>query len=84
MSLIKQQKKPVLKPFTVQLEEELAERLAAYCKFIHSNKDYVVAEALKYVIDRDKDFAESLHQDSHLKAHQETRPAGKAATKAAV
>jgi predicted DNA-binding protein len=81
MSLIKKQKKQVLKPFTVRLDEELAERLTAYSRFINSDKDYIISEALKYIIDRDKEFMESLHPNPHLKTHQENTPVVKAATR---
>ena len=56
MALISKEKKEVLKPVTIKLEEGLATRLDAYARYLESSRDYVIAEILKYVIDRDKEF----------------------------
>jgi hypothetical protein len=58
--LIAKEKKEVLKPVTVKLEEGLAARFIAYAEYLESSKDHVVAEALKYVMDRDREFAAHL------------------------
>jgi hypothetical protein len=60
MPLIEKEKKPVLKPVTIKLEESLADRLGAYCRFLDSSRDHVIAGVLSYVMGKDKDFAAFL------------------------
>ncbi len=57
MPLIQKEKKEVFKTIPIKFEESLAERILAYANFLESSKDYVVSEAIRYIIDRDKDFA---------------------------
>ncbi len=70
MPLIKKQKTEVLKRFTVRLEAGLLDQLSAYAEYLESSKDHVIAEAVKYIIDRDKDFAQNVPQSSHQISHQ--------------
>lgn len=63
MSLIKKQKQEVLKRLSVRLESDLLDELTAYATYLESTRDYVIAEAVRYIIDRDKEFAQSLPQN---------------------
>ena len=63
MSLIKKQKNLVLKRLSIRIEEGLFDRLTGYAEYLESSKDHVIAEAIRYIIDRDKDFAEKLPQN---------------------
>lgn len=56
MPLIQKQKKEVFKTIPIKFEESLAERVLAYAEFLESSKDHVVSEAMRYIMDRDKDF----------------------------
>ena len=60
MPLIQKEKKEVFRTIPIKFEESLAERLLAYAEFLESSKDHVVSEAMRYIIDRDKDFAARL------------------------
>jgi hypothetical protein len=62
MSLIRKEKKEVLKRLSVRIEEGLLNRLTQYASHLDSSKDYVIAEAVRYIIDRDKDFLQSPPQ----------------------
>jgi hypothetical protein len=60
MPLIQKQKREVRRPITIKLEESLAERLNSYVRFLDSSRDFVIGSIVKYVMDRDKDFAAYL------------------------
>jgi hypothetical protein len=60
MPLIPKQKREVRRPITIKLEESLAERLNSYARFLDSSRDFVIGSIVKYVMDRDKDFAAYL------------------------
>ena len=62
MPLIKKQKQEVLKRLSVRIESDLLDTLTAYAGYLESSKDYVIAEAIRYIIDRDKEFAQTLPQ----------------------
>ncbi len=62
MPLIKKEKKEVFKRLSVRLEESLLVQLTAYAAHLDSSKDYVIAEAVRYIMDRDKDFDGNLPQ----------------------
>ena len=57
MPLIPKQKREVKRPITIKLEQSLAERLNSYARFLESSRDHVVGNIVRYVMDRDKDFA---------------------------
>ena len=57
MPLIQKQKREVKRPITVKLEQDLAERLNTYARFLESSRDHVIGSIVKYVMDRDRDFA---------------------------
>ena len=89
MSLIKKEKKEVLKRLTVRIDSELLNRLTAYASHMDSSRDYVIAEAVRYIIDRDREFAQNLpqilpqnlRQDSPQMVGENPQHAGKAASK---
>jgi hypothetical protein len=60
MPLIQKQQREVRRPITIKLEESLAERLNSYARFLDSSRDFVIGSIVKYVMDRDKDFAAYL------------------------
>lgn len=60
MPLIQKEKKEVFKTIPIRLEESLAEQMLAYAEFLDSSKDHIVSEAMRYIIDRDKEFAAHL------------------------
>ena len=62
MALIKKEKKEILKRLTVRIESELLNKLTAYAGHMDSSRDYVIAEAIRYIIDRDKEFAQTSPQ----------------------
>ena len=57
MPLIPKQKREIKRPITIKLEQSLAERLNSYARFLESSRDHVVGNIVRYVMDRDKDFA---------------------------
>jgi len=65
MSLIKREKTAVLKRFTVRIDTSLLADLSEYAEYMASSKDHVISEAIKYIIDRDKEY-----QNSHQLSHQ--------------
>ena len=56
MPLIKKQEKKIIRMMTFRMEEELADQVSAYAKYLDSSRDHVVNEALRYIMDRDKEF----------------------------
>jgi hypothetical protein len=56
MPLIKKQEKKIVRTMTFRIEEEVAEQMSAYAKYLDSSQDHVVNEALRYIMDRDKEF----------------------------
>lgn len=69
MPLIKKQDKKVLKTMAFRIEEGVAAQVAAYAKYLDSSRDHVVNEALRYVIERDKEF---LARSSEFDMREET------------
>ncbi len=60
MALIKKQKTEVLKRLSIRIKSNLLDQLTTYAEYLESSKDYVIAEAIKYIIERDKEFAQSV------------------------
>ena len=56
---------------TVRMEKKLSEDLTAYCAYMNSSRDYVISEAVKYIVYRDKEFAK-VDADSASKTASET------------
>ena len=69
MPLIKKQEKKVFKTMAFRIEEEVADQISAYAKYLDSSRDHVVNEALRYIIDRDKEF---LARTSEFAMREET------------
>jgi len=69
MPLIKRQEKKVFKTMAFRIEEEVADQIASYAKYLDSSRDHVVNEALRYIIDRDKEF---LARTSEVAMREET------------
>ena len=69
MPLIKKQDKKVFKTMAFRIEEDVADQMSAYAKYLDSSRDYVVNEALRYIIDRDKEF---LARSSEFAMREET------------
>jgi predicted transcriptional regulator len=57
MAVIQRQKKAEMVPLRIKLEKEQHGRLERYAKHLDSSVDYIIAEALDFVIRKDKDFA---------------------------
>jgi hypothetical protein len=55
---IPKQIKPVRERVEAKLEQELIEELEEYCEYLDSDRDYVIAQALRVVFRKDKGFAE--------------------------
>jgi hypothetical protein len=47
MRLIQKQKREIKRPITVKLEQELAERLNSYARFLESSRDHVIGSIVK-------------------------------------
>jgi len=58
MGLIKREKKEVLTQIRVRIEEGLLSELDRYATHLDSSRDYIIAEAVRYILQRDKDFTE--------------------------
>lgn len=56
MGLIKREKTDVLKRVTLRMEANLLNRLGQYAEYLESSKDHIISEAIRYIIDRDKEF----------------------------
>jgi hypothetical protein len=57
MPIIKRRPKETLKPITFRLPQSLTERLTHYAEFMNVPQAEIVAAAIAYVIDGDKEFA---------------------------
>ena len=60
-----------------KLEQGLIRELEEYCQYLDSDRDYVIAQALRFVFRKDKGFAE--WRETHT-----TRPAGIETTDGAI
>jgi len=56
MALIKREKTELLKRVTLRMEANLLNRLGQYAEYLESSKDHIISEAIRYIIDRDKEF----------------------------
>ncbi len=71
MPLIKREQVPQMERLTVRMEKKLSEDLTAYCAYMDSSRDYVISEAVKYIVYRDKEFAK-VDADSASRTASET------------
>lgn len=83
MPLITKEKKEVFKTIPIKFEETLAERFLAYAEFLDSSKDHVVGEAMRYIMDRDKEFAAYLAANGQSSPKRRRTPAAKLTIEAA-
>jgi len=60
MSYIPKQEKRTRERIEAKLDQELIQRLERYCRFLDSDRDYVIAQALEIAFQKDKSFAEWL------------------------
>jgi hypothetical protein len=60
MPYIPKQLKVARERVETKLERELIERLELYCRFLESDRDYVIGKALEIAFEKDKGFAEWL------------------------
>jgi hypothetical protein len=58
MPKIQPQPKVVRDRVEIKLDRDLAQELDRYCKFIQSDRDYVVGQVLKLVFAKDREFRE--------------------------
>ena len=60
MSYIPKQIKRERERVEAKLDRELIAQLEQYCRYLDSDRDYVIAQALVIAFQKDKDFAEWL------------------------
>ena len=65
---IPKQQKPVRERIDVRLERALLERLDQYCRYMESDRDYVISTVLGVVFKKDKGFADWLREHGELQA----------------
>lgn len=73
MPLIKREKKEVLTQIRVRIEEGLLAELDRYATHLDSSRDYIISEAIRYIVHRDKEYAESLPQNLRQELPQKVR-----------
>jgi hypothetical protein len=63
-SYIPKQIKPSKERLEIKLEQPVVQRLERYCRYLDSDRDYIVSQALEIAFKKDKGFAEwSAAQD---------------------
>ena len=72
---IPKQQKPVKERIDVKLERTLLETLDEYCRYLESDRDYVVSEVLAMAFKKDKGFAAWR---ASAKATSQSAPAARA------
>ena len=84
MPLIKRRPKDTLKPITFRLPELLVEKLNNYADFVNVPQSEIVAEAIKYAIESDKEFSTECTQSaiSNATEPQQKRTADHSKTQA--
>jgi len=60
MSYIPKQEKKTKERLEAKLDRELIEQLERYCRYLESDRDYVVSKALEIAFQKDKGFADWL------------------------
>jgi len=58
MSYIPKQLKQTRERIEAKLDQELIQELEEYCRYLESDRDYVIAQALKIAFRKDKAFSE--------------------------
>jgi predicted transcriptional regulator len=59
-SFIPKQPKQVRERIEAKLDERLVRRLEQYCRYLESDREYVLAQALELIFRKDKGFVEWL------------------------
>lgn len=77
MPLIAREKRENFKTVPIRFEESLADRILAYADFLDSSKDHVVSEAMRYIIERDRDFTAHLEANGTVPKRKRGRPSTK-------
>ena len=78
-TFIPKQPKQVRERIEAKLDERLVQRLEQYCRYLESDRDYVLTQALELIFRKDKGFTEWLSRQGAM-APAETAPAIPGAT----
>jgi bacterioferritin (cytochrome b1) len=74
---IPRQHKPLRERIDLRLEQSVLQKLDRYCRYMESDRDYVIGTVLQIVFKKDKAFAEWLKSDDGSAAVERShRPAG--------
>jgi hypothetical protein len=65
---IPKQEKPTRERVDIKLERSLLEKLDYYCRYMESDRDYVIGTVLQIVFKKDKGFAEWLRLNDRVVA----------------
>ena len=65
---IPKQPKPMKERIDVKLERSLLQKLDRYCRYMESDRDYVIGTVLQIVFKKDKGFAEWLRTHGQIVA----------------
>ena len=66
MSYIPKQVKRERERVEAKLDRELVQQLELYCRFLESDRDYVIGKALGIAVNKDKEFAAWLKSQPEL------------------
>lgn len=84
MTYIPKQMKLTKERVEVKLETGLARTLERYCKYLDSDRDYVISQALEIAFRKDKDFTEWLaREEEGVPAEVKSLPQGRKVSSAA-
>lgn len=78
-TFIPKQPKQVRERIEAKLDERIVKRLEQYCRYLESDRDYVLAEALELIFRKDKGFGEWLARQGAPVAAQTATPGASAA-----
>ena len=62
-SYLPRQLKPVRERVEAKLEQSLIQKLESYCRYLDSERDYVIGKALEVAFRKDKGFTEWLKSE---------------------
>lgn len=72
---IPKQYKPAKERIDVKLEQSVLQKLDQYCRYMESDRDYVIGTVLHVAFKRDKGFAEWLRLRDQVEGASELVPA---------
>ena len=75
-TFIPKQPKQVRERIEAKVDERLVRRLEAYCQFLESDRDYVLAQALELIFRKDKAFQEWLARSADTRGSSVVNPTG--------